>query len=56
MFCVNRLAARAACLFVLLASPALSAKVVVTQLANGGVILSQGETRVMIDGIVVEPY
>lgn len=56
MSCVNRLAARAACLFILLASPALSAEVVVTQLANGGVILSQGETRVMIDGMVVEPY
>ena len=56
MFYANRLAARVASLFILLASPPLAAEVVITQLANGGVILSSGETRVMIDGMVVEPY
>jgi L-ascorbate metabolism protein UlaG (beta-lactamase superfamily) len=34
----------------------LNADVMVTQLANEGVILSDGETRVMIDGMVVETY
>ena len=33
-----------------------AADVTITQLANGGVILSDGETRVMIDGMVVERY
>jgi L-ascorbate metabolism protein UlaG (beta-lactamase superfamily) len=37
-------------------SPCAAADVTITQLANGGVIFSDGETRVMIDGMVVEPY
>ena len=41
----------------LCAVPALRADVIVTQLANEGVILSDGgSARVMIDGMVVEPY
>ena len=44
----------AALLFCL--SAALQADVTVTQLANEGVILSDGNTRIMIDGMVVEPY
>jgi L-ascorbate metabolism protein UlaG (beta-lactamase superfamily) len=35
---------------------ALEADVTVTKLANAGVVLTSGETRVMIDGMVVEPY
>lgn len=35
---------------------AVQADVVITQLANEGVILESGQTRVMIDGMVVEPY
>ena len=34
----------------------LQADVTITQLANEGVILSDGQSRVMIDGMVVEPY
>jgi L-ascorbate metabolism protein UlaG (beta-lactamase superfamily) len=34
----------------------LQAQVTITQLANAGVVISAGETRVMIDGMVVEPY
>jgi L-ascorbate metabolism protein UlaG (beta-lactamase superfamily) len=34
----------------------LQADVTITQLANEGVILSDGRSRVMIDGMVVEPY
>jgi L-ascorbate metabolism protein UlaG (beta-lactamase superfamily) len=34
----------------------LHADVTITKLANAGVIISNGETRVMIDGMVVEPY
>ena len=34
----------------------LQADVTITQLANAGVVISAGETRVMIDGMVVEPY
>jgi len=40
----------------LLASSALQADVVVTQLANNGVMLTAGDTRIMIDGMVVETY
>jgi L-ascorbate metabolism protein UlaG (beta-lactamase superfamily) len=40
----------------LLASGLLQADITVTQLANEGVIVSDGETRIMIDGMVVEPY
>lgn len=32
------------------------ADIVITQLANEGVIISDGDTRIMIDGMVVEPY
>ena len=32
------------------------ADITITQLANAGVIISDGKTRVMIDGMVVEPY
>ena len=32
------------------------ADITITQLANEGVIISDGKTRVMIDGMVVEPY
>jgi L-ascorbate metabolism protein UlaG (beta-lactamase superfamily) len=32
------------------------ADITITQLANEGAIISDGETRVMIDGMVVEPY
>ena len=39
----------------ILAGP-LHADVTVTQLANEGVILSDGQVRIMIDGMVVEPY
>ena len=39
-----------------LASGLLQADITVTQLANEGVIISNGETRIMIDGMVVEPY
>jgi L-ascorbate metabolism protein UlaG (beta-lactamase superfamily) len=38
-----------------LSAPA-AADVVLTQLANGGVRIDDGETRVIIDGMVVEPY
>ena len=34
----------------------LCADVMITQLANEGVILFDGKTRIMIDGMVVEPY
>lgn len=40
----------------LLSSGMLQADITITQLANEGVILSDGETRIMIDGMVVEPY
>lgn len=38
-----------------LAAP-LAADISITQLANEGVIFSDGETRILIDGMVVEPY
>jgi len=34
----------------------LQADVTLTKLANAGIVLTSGETRVMIDGMVVEPY
>jgi L-ascorbate metabolism protein UlaG (beta-lactamase superfamily) len=40
----------------ILAPGPLSADITVTQLANDGVILSDSQTRIMIDGMVVEPY
>jgi L-ascorbate metabolism protein UlaG (beta-lactamase superfamily) len=39
-----------------LAPDAAQAEITITQLANEGVIISDGNTRVMIDGMVVEPY
>jgi L-ascorbate metabolism protein UlaG (beta-lactamase superfamily) len=50
----NRRAAEAFLLFALCGS--LQAEVTITRLANAGVIISDGEARVMIDGMVVEPY
>jgi L-ascorbate metabolism protein UlaG (beta-lactamase superfamily) len=43
-------------LLLLTCSLALQADVTVTKLANAGVVLSAGDARVMIDGMVVEPY
>jgi len=37
-------------------STSMQADITITQLANEGVIISDDETRVMIDGMVVEPY
>ena len=37
-------------------SLSIQADITVTQLANEGVIISDGETRIIIDGMVVEPY
>lgn len=34
----------------------IQADIIITQLANEGVIISDGETRIIIDGMVVEPY
>jgi len=34
----------------------IQADVTITQLANEGVIVSDGDTRIIIDGMVVEPY
>ena len=34
----------------------LAADVTLTQLANEGVVIASGEARIMIDGMVVEPY
>ena len=39
-----------------LVSGLVQADITITQLANEGVIVSDGETRIMIDGMVVEPY
>jgi hypothetical protein len=51
---VNRRAVEVFLLLVL-CSP-LQADVTITRLANAGVIISDGQARVMIDGMVVEPY
>ena len=40
----------------LLITGGLQADITITQLANEGAIISDGKTRVMIDGMVVEPY
>jgi L-ascorbate metabolism protein UlaG (beta-lactamase superfamily) len=45
-----------ACAALLLVSCPLAADITITQLANEGVIVSDGETRIIIDGMVVEPY
>jgi L-ascorbate metabolism protein UlaG (beta-lactamase superfamily) len=50
----NRLIAELLPLLVL--STGLQADVTITKLANAGVVIADGETRVMIDGMVVEPY
>ncbi len=34
----------------------LQADITLTQLANAGILVSDGETRIIIDGMVVEPY
>jgi len=45
------------CLTAVLLSAGVHAQVIVQRLANDGVILSDGKsTRVMVDGMVVEPY
>jgi L-ascorbate metabolism protein UlaG (beta-lactamase superfamily) len=48
---------RTAILAVLLClSPSPRADITITQLANEGVMITDGETRVLIDAMVVEPY
>jgi len=54
MRCASRVVVEVLLLLGLSAS--LQADITITKLANAGVILSDGETRVMIDGMVVEPY
>ena len=39
-----------------LAPASLSADIIVTKLANQGVLVSDGSTRILIDAMVVEPY
>lgn len=51
---VNRRAVET--LFLLALCTSLQADVTITRLANAGVIITDGEARVMIDGMVVEPY
>lgn len=41
---------------VLLTCQSVAADVTITRLANEGVIVEDGATRIMIDGLVVEPY
>jgi len=48
--------AAAELLLLLVFCTGLHADVTITKLANAGVVLTYGETRVMIDGMVVEPY
>lgn len=43
-------------LLLLVACVGLQADVTITKLANAGVVVTAGDTRVMIDGMVVEPY
>ena len=43
-------------LLILFFSASLQADITLVRLANEGVIVSDGESRVMIDGFVVEPY
>jgi len=42
--------------FLLIFCTGLRADVTLTKLANAGIVVTSGETRVMIDGMVVEPY
>jgi L-ascorbate metabolism protein UlaG (beta-lactamase superfamily) len=44
------------CLLLLGFCTGLQADVTITKLANAGVVVTAGDTRVMIDGMVVEPY
>ena len=48
--------ARVACASLVLAFSPVYADITITQLANEGVIVSDGDTRIIIDGMVVEPY
>lgn len=50
------IAIKALILFFLLLPATLRAEVSITQLANEGVLISDGETRILIDGLVVETY
>jgi L-ascorbate metabolism protein UlaG (beta-lactamase superfamily) len=54
--CDTQRGACTALAMLVLASGLLQADITITQLANEGVIVSDGETRIMIDGMVVEPY
>jgi len=54
MLCKKFIAVKAIVLLCLGLS--VQADITVTQLANEGVIISDGETRIIIDGMVVEPY
>lgn len=55
--CVKALVLGSVFLFSLLQSHSVHAQVVVQRLANDGLILSDGKsTRIMVDGMVVEPY
>jgi L-ascorbate metabolism protein UlaG (beta-lactamase superfamily) len=40
----------------LLGAAGLQAQVEITQLANSGALITDGETRILVDGLVVEPY
>jgi len=51
---INHIISKA--LFLLCLIAPVQADISITQLANEGVIISDGETRIMIDGFVVEPY
>ena len=52
----RKIVERGLIVFFLVFGAALQADVTVTRLANAGVILDDGAARVMIDGMVVEPY
>lgn len=54
MRCKNRTVVEVLLLLGLACS--VQADVTITKLANAGVVIDNGETRVMIDGMVVEPY
>ena len=54
MRCTSRVVVRALLLLGLACSA--QADITLTKLANAGVVITNGETRVMIDGMVVEPY
>lgn len=54
----RRLRSGLAVIFLLccLAPASLSADIIITKLANQGVLVSDGSTRILIDAMVVEPY